>query len=54
MIENYTNGGMVSESPPHDFQIIFNAILCKITPRIQFSTYFWPSDKIDRIMAVFL
>ncbi len=53
MIENYTNGGMARESPLYDFQIIFNAILCKMTPRIRFSTYFWPPDKIDGIMAVF-
>ncbi len=30
MIENYTNGGMVRKSPPHDFLFIFGAILCKM------------------------
>ncbi len=34
-IENYTNGGKERESPPYDFLILFNAILCKITPRIR-------------------
>ncbi len=51
MIENYTDGGTEREFPPYDFQIISNAILCKMTLRIRFYTYFWPSDKIDRIMA---
>ncbi len=44
---------MVRVSPLYDFPIIFNAILCKITPRIRLSIYFWPPDKIDGIMAVF-
>ncbi len=35
MIENYTNNGMVRESPPYDFLIIFNAILSKINCRIR-------------------
>ncbi len=51
MIENYSD--MVRESPHNDFEIIFNAILCKMIRRIQFSTYFWPPGKIDGIMAVF-
>ncbi len=37
MIENYTNGGKVRESPTYDFLIIFNAILRKMTCRIQIS-----------------
>ncbi len=53
MIENYTICGMVREFLPYDFRIIFNAILCKMTPRIWFSTYFLPPDKIDRIIAIF-
>ncbi len=53
MIENYTHCGMVRESPPYDFRIISDAVLCKMRPRIWFSTFFWPLDKIDRIMAVF-
>ncbi len=54
MIENYTIFGMVRESPPYDFRIIFNAIICRTTPRIWFSIYFWPLDEIDGITAVFL
>ncbi len=54
MIENNKSGDMVRESPPYDFPIIFSTILCKMTPRIRFSTYLWPPDKIDVIMAVFL
>ncbi len=53
MIENYTNCGRVRESRPYDFRIVFNAIFCKMTHRIWFSTYLWPLYKIDGIMAVF-
>ncbi len=53
MIENNTICDTVGESLPYDFQIIFNAILCTVTPRIWFFTYFWLLDKIDGIIAVF-
>ncbi len=53
-IENYMNGGMVKESPPYDFLIIFNATSCKMIRRIRFFIYFWPPDKIDGNMAVIL
>ncbi len=53
MIENYTICGMVKEFPFNNFRIIFNDILCKMIPRIWFSTYFRWIDKIDGIMAVF-
>ncbi len=42
---------MVRESLPYDFLIIFNATSWKMIQRIRFSIYFWPHDKIDRIMA---
>ncbi len=53
IIENNMNGGMVRESPPYDFWIIFNATLSGMSHRIRISTYFWPRDKIDGIMAIF-
>ncbi len=36
-----------------DFRSFFNAKLWKMIPRIRFSTYFWPPEKIDRIMVIF-
>ncbi len=38
--ENYTNDGMVRESPPCDFLIFFDAKLWKTIPRIRFSISF--------------
>ncbi len=40
MIENYTNGGMVRESPRLMIFRLFSMIFCKITLKIRFSTYF--------------
>ncbi len=51
IIENNMNSGVVRESPPYDFLIIFNATSCKMTRRIWFFIYYWPPDKIEGIMA---
>ncbi len=52
IIENNMNGGMVRESPPYDFLIIFNATSCKLIRRIWFSIYFWPPEALfPRCMA---
>ncbi len=40
IIENKMNGGVVRESPPNDFLIIFNATSYKMIRRIHFSIYF--------------
>ncbi len=45
---------MLRESPPYDFQNIFNATSCKMICRIQFSIYFWVPDKIDGIMVNYI
>ncbi len=46
------NGGVVRESPPYDFLIIFNATPCKMIQRIRFSIYFWQPDNFDRITQI--